>query len=154
MSIKTMYVHKQYKYQEDDGTDIAFLVPDLSSYKIPWFANVPTYGVADHASKWISQLEVVGYPGEMEDDDYPQMSMKFRPDSNKRDYIRRNRKGNVLYYPEIQTTPGQSGSPIIASYAHAGVQGEFVIGVHTAGDGKTNLGTLNEYFKVSNFVKY
>ena len=74
------------------------------------------------------------------------------------DYIRKNRTGNVLFYPEIQTTPGQSGSPIFAFYYpypdNLDKSIMKVIGVHTAGDGRTNLGTLNEYFSPSDFDKY
>ena len=66
MGIKKVYVHKQYNGKTDDGTDIAFLVPDLSLHDIPWHGNVPSYGVANHA-KSISSLEVVGYPGEMKE---------------------------------------------------------------------------------------
>ena len=59
------------------------------------------------------------------------MSMMIRTDEKNRDYIRKNRKGNCLFYSEIQTTPGNSGSPIFAYYAHAGLAGPRVIGVHT-----------------------
>ena len=67
MGIKKVYVHKQYKGSPYDGTDIAFLVPDLSLHDIPWHGSVPSYGVADHASKSICYLEIVGYPGEMKE---------------------------------------------------------------------------------------
>ena len=36
-------------------------------HDIPWHGSVPSYGVADHASKSICYLEVVGYPGEMKE---------------------------------------------------------------------------------------
>ena len=54
-------------------------------------------------------LCVEGYPWDMFAQGFPLMRMDLEPKKGQKFKL----NGNLLYYPQIQATPGQSGGPIM-----------------------------------------
>ena len=101
------------------------------------------------------KLCVCGYPAEdkMKLDGYPQVEMK----QDVKDFSSLlNLEEHLIVYSQIQTTKGQSGSPIfLETYLdkYSQVPEYQLIGVHTGSNLNENFGTYFESFSYENLKK-
>ena len=89
-------------------------------------------------------MSVVGYPFDSisEKAGFPLKEMitrQYKTNNDLTTNIEMMREKGVIHYPELQTSTGQNGAPIML---WNGTGFGAIIGVHTAGDGDTNYGTV------------
>lgn len=145
--VTKVIVHPRYfdNPESDSGFDLAVCWIDVpeddhniknlkSGVK---YSHERTFLVVREWPRSLSSLSVVGFPGEYEGEKWGMSADVPKDKKSQPDSLELKRRG-ILMYDFIDTSPGQSGSPIMNGY------GSDLVGVHTGGSAvmKKNWGTF------------
>jgi len=132
-------VHPKYPQNEiygwRSGYDIAIAEFDRSAYKDDKvITQNSSWAIdADKRVKKGATIKIWGYPGEKDGSQYGMQG-------NVMDLKTTDKGGKIITYDNLDTTPGQSGSPVALYDPNADLH--IIVGVHVAGTVEANVGTF------------